>query len=134
MLIWKGCVCLLYPFWMGCIVYPLIELGWRGHTHPAMALAGGVSVCALEKIRHTQQSRPLWQQALRGGLAITGIEYAFGAVCNRRYRIWDYRCVPLNLHGQVCVPYTLAWCALSAAYLGGMRCLSYSSRARMSAM
>ena len=30
---------------------------------------------------------------------------------------WDYRDFPLNLHGQICLPYTLLWVPIS---LGGM--------------
>lgn len=110
-------------FLTGCVLYPLIELGWRGRTHPAMAVAGGAGTSALHLIARTHKGRPIWQQALLGGLAITGIEYAFGAVCNRRYRIWDYRRMPLNVRGQVCLPFTLAWCLLSAGYLGCLRCV-----------
>ncbi len=111
------------PFWIGAVGYPVIELLWRGRTHPAMALAGGLSLSLLSHLERAHKSRPLWRQALLGGLMITGVEYAFGLVCNRRYRIWDYRRMPLNVRGQVCLPYTLAWCALSAAAIGGMRML-----------
>ena len=106
-------------FWMGAIMYPMIEMAWRGRTHPAMALAGGLAGTALGKISKT--NRPLACQALLGALAITGIEYAVGKCWNRDYRIWDYRRMPLNVQGQVCLPYTLAWCALSAAAIPVLR-------------
>ena len=99
-------------FWIGAVGYPLIELAWRGRTHAAMALAGGLSASLLHRVSKTD--RPLWQQSLLGGLAITGIEYGIGILFNRRYRIWDYRRMPLNIQGQICVPFTAAWCALSA--------------------
>ena len=86
-----------------------------------MALAGGLSLWGLRRIAHIGAGRPIWQQALLGGLMITGIEYAVGCVCNRRYQVWDYRRTPLNVQGQICLPYTAAWCALSAAVLSGMR-------------
>ena len=104
-----------HPFLTGAAVYPLIEMAWRGRTHPAMALAGGLAMQGLCIIQRTQTGRPLWQRALLGGLMITGIEYAIGRTMNRRYQIWDYRRTPLNLHGQICLPYSLAWCVLSAA-------------------
>lgn len=102
-------------FWFGAIGYPLIELAYRRRTHPSMALAGGLAAALLRRI--SQTDRPLWQQALLGGLAITGIEYGIGMLVNRRYRVWDYRRTPLNVQGQICLPFTLAWCALSAAAL-----------------
>ena len=52
---------------------------------------------------------------------ITGIEYLTGRVVNRRYRIWDYRRQPLQFRGQICLGYSLAWCALSMLVLGAMR-------------
>ena len=105
---------MLAAFLAGAAAYPMVELAWRGRTHPAMALAGGVSLSML---------RGLWQQALLGGLMITGMEYAFGLAFNRRHQIWDYRRMPANLRGQICLPFTLAWCGLSALALGGMRML-----------
>lgn len=106
-------------FLFGAVGYPLIELGWRGRTHPAMSLAGGLSTAALGRM--AKKDRPLWRQSLMGGLMITGIEYGLGRVFNRRYQIWDYRKTPLNVNGQICLPFTLAWCGLSAAALGVMR-------------
>lgn len=105
-------------FLLGAVGYPLIELGWRGRTHPSMALAGGLSMWGLKRIGGIWKGRPLWQQSLLGGLWITGVEYGMGRMFNRRYQVWDYRRTPLNIHGQICLPYSAAWCALSAAVLG----------------
>ncbi|MDD5898380.1 MAG: hypothetical protein PUD63_07820 [Clostridia bacterium] len=102
-------------FFLGALGYPLIELVWRGRTHPTMALAGGLSAVLLRRL--SKADRPIWRQALLGGLMITGIEYAFGRIWNRRYRIWDYRRTPANLRGQICLPFSLAWCGLSAAVI-----------------
>lgn len=123
-----------HPFLIGAAGYPLIELCWRRRTHPAMALAGGVCMQLLSLVHRTQKGRPLWQNALLGGLMITGVEYAIGRTFNRRYQIWDYRRTPGNVQGQICVPYTLAWCALSAAVCAAMRIRNQSSRSRISAM
>lgn len=120
-----------HPFLIGAAGYPLMELCWRRRTHPAMALAGGVSMKLLSLLK---KDRPLWQNALLGGLMITGVEYAIGQLCNRRYQIWDYRRTPMNVQGQICVPYTLAWCALSAAACAAMRFGRQSSRSRISAI
>jgi len=109
------------PFLWGALLYPAVELVWRRRTHPAMALAGGMAMKALDEISRTQKHRPLWQQALLGGAVITGMEYAVGRVLNRRYQIWDYRQMPMQLHGQICLPFSLAWCAFSALGLGLIR-------------
>ena len=68
------------------------------------------------------------------GALNAGVEYAFGLVFNRRHQIWDYRRMPGNVRGQICLPFTLAWCGLSALALGGMRLLPHSSRERISAI
>ncbi len=112
---------MLSTFLFGSAGYPLIELLWRGRTHPAMALAGGVSLCGLKKLHKRSKNRPLWQASLLGGLMITGIEYLIGSRWNRRYRIWDYRRQPLQFRGQICLGYSLAWCALSAVVLSLFR-------------
>ena len=114
---------MLAAFLAGAAAYPMLEMAWRGRTHPAMALAGGASFAVLRGVSRMQKGRPLWQQALLGGLMITGVEYAFGLIFNRRHQIWDYRRMPANLRGQICLPFTLAWCGLSALLLGGMRML-----------
>lgn len=108
-------------FLLGAAGYPLLEVAFRGRTHWTMSLAGGLCTLWLKRIAGVHQGRPLWQQALLGGLGITGIEYAFGKVFNRRFRIWDYRRTPMNVQGQICLPFTLAWCGLSAAVLAAMR-------------
>ncbi|HIU20408.1 MAG TPA: hypothetical protein IAC48_10125 [Candidatus Limiplasma stercoravium] len=106
-------------FCAGAIGYPVLEMLWRGRTHPSMALAGGLSMALLHGLERRRQS--LWRTALAGGLAITGVEYVLGRLFNREYDIWDYRGLPLNLRGQVCAPYALAWCGLSALTIMGMR-------------
>lgn len=106
---------------LGGIGYPTLEILFRGRTHWTMAVAGGLSLRVLRRIHHKHRHRTLLSQALRGGLSITAVEYAIGRVFNRKHRIWDYRKMPLNLRGQVCLPYTLFWCALSGTALALMR-------------
>jgi len=102
-------------FLLGAVGYPMIEVMYRRRTHPSMALAGGIAVAILHRISKTD--RLLWQQALLGGLLITGVEFAIGKGFNRHFRIWDYRRTPLNVQGQICLPFTLVWCGLSAAVI-----------------
>lgn len=102
-------------FLIGAIGYPLLELAWRGRTHPSMALAGGLSTALLHRINQTQL--PFIKKAILSGAGITGIEAICGLLWNRRHQVWDYRHVPLNWRGQVCLPFTALWCALSAICL-----------------
>lgn len=103
------------------IGYPALELLYRGRTHPAMALAGGVSLAGLKALCPLTLRWPLWRAGLLGSAGITILEYRLGRRFNRRYQIWDYRRMPLNVRGQVCPQFSAAWWGLSAAALGVMR-------------
>lgn len=57
------------------------------------------------------------RRGLAGAAVITAVELLIGLVFNRNFRVWDYRRMPMNLYGQVCVPFFLLWIPLS---LGAM--------------
>ena len=50
-----------------------------------------------------------------GAGIITMVEYGAGLLFNRNYTVWDYRGQPLNIHGQVCLPYFLLWIPVAVA-------------------
>jgi uncharacterized membrane protein len=56
-------------------------------------------------------------RALAGAGIITTVEYAIGLLANRNYTVWDYRNVPMNYHGQICLPFFLLWIPVSLAAL-----------------
>lgn len=100
-------------FLLGAVGYPLIELLWRGRTHWTMSLAGGLAMVLLLQISRTALPLPLMWVA--GALAITAVELAIGYVVNVRlgWAVWDYSALPLNLMGQICLPFTAVWLLLS---------------------
>lgn len=104
------------PFLLGAVGYPALEVLWRGRTHPSMALAGGLGAAMIHRVHQT--ALPALGKSLLCGAGITAIEAACGLLWNRQYQVWDYRRMPLNWRGQVCVPYTALWCLLSGAYMG----------------
>ena len=59
----------------------------------------------------------------RGEAALRARELGVGLLLNRQYRIWDYRNVPLNFLGQICLPYTLLWMPVGLAGAEGYRLL-----------
>ena len=103
----------LLLFSLGAVGYPLIELLWRGRTHWTMALAGGLAMVLLLQISRTDLPLPLMWVA--GALAITGVEFIIGYIVNLQlhWNVWDYSALPLNLLGQVCLPFTAVWFLLS---------------------
>ena len=100
-------------FLLGAAGYPVLELCWRGRTHPAMALAGGICCWGLDRLRRSKP--PWWAVPLLSGGMITAVEAAAGLLWNRQHQIWDYRGIPGNWRGQVCIPYALLWSILGTA-------------------
>ena len=104
-------------FLIGGSGYVGLELLWRGRSHVSMFLAGGVCFLLLGKLNRVKPRLPLLLRGLLGALTITSVELLAGLLANRDYRVWDYRNMPLNFYGQVCLPFSLLWVPLS---LGAM--------------
>ena len=96
----------------GCS-YMALELLWRGWSHSSMFFAGGSCFLLLGKLNRTQPRLPLPFRALVGAGIITGVELLTGLLVNREYAVWDYRQVPGNFHGQICLPFCLLWIPIS---------------------
>jgi len=105
---------MIKPVLLGAVGYPLLEILYRGRTHPAMGLAGGLGMLALRKINRGKGSFP--GRAIRGACAITAIEYITGLIFNRRHRIWDYRGMRGHIHGQICPRFFLVWLVIASGY------------------
>ena len=102
-------------FCLGGIGYVALELLWRGRSHVSMFLAGGTCFLLLGQVRRLRLPLPV--RMILGAGAITAVELAAGLIANRQYQVWDYRALPLNFLGQICLPYSLLWIPVS---LGGM--------------
>ena len=100
-------------FLLGGAGYVGLELLWRGRSHASMFLAGGLCFLLLGKLDKTQPRLPLLPRGLFGALTITSVELLAGLIANRDYRVWDYRAMPLNFYGQICLPFSLLWIPLS---------------------
>ena len=109
-------------FLIGGTGYVGLELLWRGRSHISMFLAGGICFLLLGKLNRTQPRLPLLLRGLLGAVTITSVELLAGLAANRDYAVWDYRNLPLNFHGQVCLPFSLLWIPLS---LGAMALYSF---------
>lgn len=105
---------LLLAFFLGGTLYVLLELLWRGRSHVSMFCAGGLALLLLHGL-FLRFALPLFAQCLVGGLVITAIEFVAGAIVNvhLKLNVWDYSKMPLNLYGQVCLPFSLLWCLLT---------------------
>ena len=96
--------------------YPTLEMACRGHTHYSMALAGGVCLCLIDHICCGMlEGRSLFTRCLAGSGLITGVELAAGIIVNQvmGLGVWDYSDMPMNIMGQVCLPYSVLWFGLT---------------------
>ena len=98
-------------FAFGGSAYVGLELLWRRRSHISMFAAGGISFLLLGKIRKAKLPMPL--KSVAGAAAITAVELATGLLVNRQYHVWDYRKVPGNFKGQICLPFSLLWIPIS---------------------
>lgn len=99
----------------GC-VYFLIEMAWRGHSHWTMAVLGGVCFVLIGDINEfIPWNMPLILQGAIGSGVVTILELISGIVLNLwlGLGIWDYSNMPLNFLGQICLPFSVLWVALS---------------------
>ncbi|MCI2105106.1 MAG: putative ABC transporter permease [Intestinimonas sp.] len=106
----------------GGALYFLMEVSWklaRGHPNEIswtmLVLAAVVSIPLDQVNERLPWDMPLWLQAVLGGLGITAAELVTGLVLNVRLGlgVWDYTDMPLNLWGQICLPYSLLWVLLA---------------------
>lgn len=106
----------LVLFLCGAGVYSGMEIIWRGHTHWTMAVLGGALFLVLGGLNEwLPWEMPLLAQGLLGALIVTAAEFCAGYVLNilLGLGIWDYSRLPLNLMGQICLPFSLIWWAVS---------------------
>ena len=100
-------------FLIGGSGYVGLELLWRGRSHISMFLAGGICFLLLGKLNRIRPQLPLLLRGTVGAVVITSVELAAGLLANRDYNVWDYRAMPMNFYGQVCLPFSLLWIPLS---------------------
>ena len=83
----------LILFCIGSLVYPLLEIIWRGYTHPTMAIVGGVCFCLIYYADEKMHRRAgILLRAVIGGLIITATEFVSGCIINLilGLSVWDY--------------------------------------------
>lgn len=97
----------------------LVELLWRGWSHGSMFLVGGACFYAVGSLNRHRADMSVLSQMVVGTVLITVVEFFSGLIINRMLllHVWDYSAAPLNLFGQICLPFVLLWFPLSGAAL-----------------
>ena len=100
----------------GGVLYMMLELLWRGHSHWSMAVLGGVCFALIGGLNeYIPWEMPLWLQGIIGSAIVTALELVSGCILNLwlGLGVWDYSGLPLNLWGQICLPFSLLWVVVS---------------------
>lgn len=100
----------------GALLYGLIEIMSRGYSHISMGILGGLCLILIGKINHRlSENFPLVFRMLISAIIITTLEYITGMIVNvwLDLGVWDYSRCFLNISGQICLPFTVAWFLLS---------------------
>ncbi len=116
-------------FFTGGTVYPAMEIIARGHTDFSMAVAGGICLCLIDHICNKRiRNQPLYVRCVAGSGIITGVEFAIGVLVNLvlKMNVWDYSAMPLNILGQICLPFSILWFLLTIPAMGICRLVSRS--------
>lgn len=102
-------------FFVGGSLYYAIEVLYRGYSHITMWFCGAICLTGIYFLERAYSDLPLYKRALFSALLITAVEFLFGCVFNLwlGLDVWDYSHVPLNLFGQICLPFTAIWYLLA---------------------
>jgi len=103
-------------FFLGAFCYGTLEILWRGYTHPAMLLLGGVCLSVIYMSEHFwRMSYPIVVRSAAYAVVITALELVCGLVVNvvLGLNVWNYSKLPYNFMGQVCLGFSLLWFILA---------------------
>jgi len=98
-------------FFFGGIGYGLIEIVWRGRTHPSMVITGGACLVLMRLINRKFRTFSILGKSLMCTASITAIEFGVGCIVNiwLGLGVWDYSDMKMNILGQVCLLYCGLW-------------------------
>lgn len=111
----------LVLFNIGGLLYFSIEtvykMAFHGTcSHWSMYLLGGLCFWCIGLINNVfDWEMPLCKQMFYAACLITLLEFITGCIVNLYFgwNVWDYSDIPLNIMGQICVPFFIVWYLLS---------------------
>lgn len=97
-------------------VYVTMEILYRGYSHISMFILGGVCGVLVGGLNnwYTWDMSLLTQMSI-SAVMITCLEYLTGVIVNigLGLNVWDYSNLPFNIHGQICLYFSLVWFLVS---------------------
>lgn len=103
---------------LGGVLYVMVELLFRGRSHPSMFILGGLCFVAIGILNERYPwEMPLVSQMVISSIVITVLEFFFGIILNivLHLHVWDYSNMPYNCLGQICLLFSVGWFFLSLA-------------------
>ena len=100
-------------FTIGGGAYTSLELLWRRRSHISMFFLGGGCFLALGRLWRKRTRMGTLPRMIAGSALCTAGELATGLLVNRGYAVWDYRSLPGNVRGQICLPFSALWMMLT---------------------
>ncbi|HHV32785.1 putative ABC transporter permease [Caproiciproducens sp. LBM24188] len=110
-----------FLFLTGGTIYPTLEIAARGRTDFSMAVAGGLCLCLIDQICNNRiKNEPIFIRCAAGSAIITSVEFIIGVIVNivLKMDVWDYSAMPLNILGQICLPFSLLWFVATIPAMG----------------
>jgi len=112
----KKALMLLWLFGFGGALYFAVEMIWRGCSHPAMIVVGGLCFVLIGLINELlTYDMSILLQGIIATAAVLLVELLSGILLNivLQLNIWDYSNLPFNLLGQICLYFSGLWYILS---------------------
>lgn len=106
----------LILFLFGGFIYFFLEIIYRGYSHWAMYILGGICFLFIGYInKFLPWKTPLILQMLIGCLIITTLELITGIVVNiwLKLNVWDYSKLNYNFLGQISIYSSICWYFIS---------------------
>ena len=101
----------------GAMCYGGIEVAERGYSHISMGVLGAAAMMVIHELNGERRKGriDIFSAVMISVLFITSGELLAGEILNRRMgmKIWNYRGIPLNFDGQICLMYSVVWLFLS---------------------
>lgn len=96
-------------------IYFILEILYRGYSHPTMYLVGGICGFFIGMINEITPKMKMLYQMLLGSIIITLLEFISGYILNIKLGlgIWDYSNLRFNFMGQICLEFWVCWFILS---------------------
>lgn len=102
--------------WFGGSTYCSLEVIFRGRSHWSMVVLAFILFLLIGNLNNLfPWEMSLAKQGIIGACMVTVLEFITGCIINiwLGWNVWDYSNMPLNILGQVCLPFSLLWILLA---------------------